>query len=72
MIHELVPSLASEFKVFFLDDGTMGGDTDDLTADLKSIEQQSRARGLILNMSKSELISHDQSVADAMISNFPA
>ena len=70
-IHELVSSLGSEFKVFYLDDGTMGGDLEDLTADLRKIEEHGRAVGLILNVFKSEVISHDRSVVEAMISNFP-
>ena len=69
-IHELVYSLVSEFKVFFLDDGTMGGDLDDLTADLKGINEEGQALGLILNVSKSELISNDQSKMNAMFSTF--
>ena len=40
MIHELVSSIASEFKLFYLDDGTMGGDLEDLTVKLKTIEEQ--------------------------------
>ena len=49
----------------------MGGDLEDLIADLKTIEEQGRVRGLILNVSKSVLISHDRPAADAMISNIP-
>ena len=59
-IHELVSSLVSEVKVFLLDDGTMGGDLDDLTANLKRINEEGKAFGLILNVSKSKLISSDQ------------
>ena len=36
-IHELVTSIGSEFKVFYLDDGNMGGDLEDLMADLKKL-----------------------------------
>ena len=69
-IHELLSILVSEFKVSFLDDGTMGGDLDDLTTDLKRINEEGQALGLILNVSKSELISHDQSKLGIMFSIF--
>ena len=58
-IHGLVSSIGSEFKVFYLDDGTMGGDLEDLSADLRNIEEHGRTIGLTLNVLKSELISHD-------------
>ena len=70
-IHSLVSILESEFKAFFLDDGTLGGTFGSLTADLKRIEEIGQSLGLSLNMSKSELICHNRSAADAMVSNFP-
>ena len=69
--HELVSSLRSEFKAFYLDDGTMGGDIEALTLDLTKIREQGQALGLSLNMSESELISHDQSAVEVMTSSFP-
>ena len=59
MIHELVSSIESEFKVFYLNDDTMGGDLEDLMADLRKSEEHGRAIGLTFNVHKSELISHD-------------
>ena len=38
-IYGLVSNLELEFKVFFLDDGTMGGNLAILSADLKRIEE---------------------------------
>ena len=69
--HELVSSLRSEFKAFYLDDGTMGGDIETLTLDLTKIREQGQALGLSLNMSKSELIARDQSAVEVMTSSFP-
>ena len=66
-IHSLVSNLESEFKIFFLDDDTLGGTFNSLFADLKKIEEI----GQSLNMSKSELICHNRSAADAMFSDFP-
>ena len=70
-IHDLVSSLTSEFSVFYLDDGTIGGNLDDITADLKRIEEQGQDLGLYLNVEKSELISHNQSTVDDVLSTFP-
>ena len=39
-IHNLVSSLSSEFRVFYLDDGTIGGSLEDIQADLRRIEVQ--------------------------------
>ena len=70
-IHDLVLSLNSQFKVFYLDDGTIGGKLEDISADLKRIEDQGRELGLYLNVNKSELISNDQSAVASMLSSFP-
>ena len=40
----------------------MGGNLDDITADLKTIEEQDQDLGLYLNVEKSELIVHNQSL----------
>ena len=39
-IHNLVSSLSSEFTVFYLDDGTIGGSFEDIELDLLKIENQ--------------------------------
>ena len=48
----------------------MGGDLNDLIADLKRINEEGQALGLILNVSKSKQISHDQSKLGTMFSTF--
>ena len=70
-IQELVSSLSSEFNVFYLDDGTIGGNLADLQADFQRIEDQGQALGLYLNVDKSELISYDESAVTAVLSAFP-
>ena len=45
-IHDLVLNLNSQFKVFYLDDGTIDGKFEDISADLKRIEDQGRELGL--------------------------
>ena len=49
-------SLKSEYKVFYLDDGTIGGTLEDISEDLKYIEEEGQNLGLHLNVAKSELI----------------
>lgn len=58
-IHQLLVSLKSEFKIFYLDDGTIGGPLEDVVADFKRIEQVSDDLGLAINHSKSEVICVD-------------
>ena len=57
-IHKLVSSLSSEFSVFYLDDGTLGGNFEDLQADLHRMGVEGEALGLHLNAAKSDLIAH--------------
>ena len=59
-IHPLIIKLKSEFRVFYLDDGTIGGPATDVLGDLHTIEQEASKLGLQLNLSKSELIGSDQ------------
>ena len=58
-IHDLVSSLKSEYKIFYLDDGTIGGTLKDISADLSFIEEAAGQLGLCLNVAKSELICND-------------
>ena len=44
-IHKIVFSLSSEFIVFYLYDGTLGGSFEDLQADLHRIEVEGQALG---------------------------
>ena len=46
-IHKIVSSLSSEFIVFYLDDGTLGGSFEDLQADLHRIEVEGQALEII-------------------------
>ena len=52
-IHDLISSLQSQFRVFYLDDRTLGGTLDEVSADLSLIETQAPLLGLILNQAKS-------------------
>ena len=52
--------MKSEFRVFYLDGGTIGGPATDVLGDLHTIEQEASKLGFQLNLSKSELIGSDQ------------
>ena len=70
-IHPMVQQLKSEFRVFYLDDGTVGGSMQDVLGDLDLVERMAPDLGLQLNRSKSELICDDQSVSEAMLLEAP-
>ena len=65
-INDLVSSLSSEFNVFYLDDGTIG-DLQDLENDLARIESVGKSLGLVLNINKSEVISHNKSAVSSLL-----
>ena len=70
-IQDLVSRLKSEYKVFYLDDGTIGGTLENISADLRCIEEEGQQLGLCLNVTKSELISNNRSDVEGMLSVFP-
>ena len=55
-LHPLLSQLQSELKIFYLDDGTVGGSTWTVLHDLHHLESGAAELGLHLNQSKSELI----------------
>ncbi|XP_045784576.1 uncharacterized protein LOC123880480 [Maniola jurtina] len=54
-IHNHISNLTSKFNIWYLDDGTIGGNVDDVLKDLNHIKQQFGKIGLELNFSKCEL-----------------
>ena len=70
-IHDLVASLSCEFRVFYMDDGTIGGTLEDVQADLHIIETEGAALGLTMNVSKSEIVSYNESAISPILSAFP-
>ena len=70
-IHDLVSSLSTEFNVFYFDDGTIGGNLNDLQSDLLRIDDEGQSLGLHLNVVKSEIISREQSAVGDVLSAFP-
>ncbi|KAG5894912.1 hypothetical protein JTB14_008873 [Gonioctena quinquepunctata] len=56
-IEELTKSLSSEFNCWYLDDGSIAGDSNTVLEDLDKVIIPSKQIGLELNFNKSELIS---------------
>ena len=70
-IHQLILSLKSDLRLFYLDDGTIGGSLDDVIADLKRIELAGVDLGLVLNHSKSEVICVDNNTKHSILEVSP-
>ena len=66
VIHPLILQLKAEFRVFYLDDGTLGGAEADVLYDFQLIDREARTLGLQLNQRKSELICDDSAGKDLL------
>lgn len=72
-INSIIHSLNSKLNVWYLDDGTLGGDSQTVLADLLNIKNKFTAIGLELNFNKCELYISDKvdsSSASQIIQNF--
>ena len=67
----LISELHSDFRVFYLDDGALGGSLDDIISDLLHIEEGAARLGLKLNCNKCELICDDVALINSMLSAVP-
>ena len=70
-IHKLTSQLGSEFCLFYLDDGTLGGDAEQALQDLRLVEQGAGELGLSLNHAKSEVISKDPAATGTLLAAAP-
>ena len=68
-IHRMCSRLESELSLFYLDDGTLGGNVDNLTHDLEVVEREGAEIGLRLNMEKSEIICANPNTTDSILSS---
>jgi hypothetical protein len=67
----LLDSLGSELTLGFLDDLTLGGEQNVVAEDVARIDEVGRGMGLVLNVSKCELIAHpDSVVTDPQLQSF--
>jgi hypothetical protein len=58
---KLARSMTSEFNLWYMDDGSIGGDVSSLLSDLETVRRVGPTIGLILNKDKCELITSDAS-----------
>ena len=70
-IHPMVLKLRSKLRVFYLDDGTIGNNLEDILSDLLLVEEETPDLGLQLNRSKSELLCKDSTTWDQMLKVAP-
>jgi hypothetical protein len=70
-IHTLVAQLRSEFRVFYLDDGSIGGSVEDVLHDFRVVEEVAADLGLSLNRKKTELICDEDTTCEAFLSEVP-
>lgn len=74
-INEMVRALKSELNIWFLDDGSLGGDPDSVIQDLATVIEWSAKMGLRLNYSKCELMvlgtDNKQEIIDAFCNMAP-
>ena len=70
-IHDLCSQLRSEFNVWYLDDGSVGGTLEDIRYDLEIVQRVGTELGLQLNRQKSEVISTNPATASPILSAIP-
>ena len=70
-IHDLCSQLRSEFNVWYLDDGSVGGTLEDISHDLELVQRVGSDLGLHLNRQKSEVICTNPASAVPILSAIP-
>ncbi|XP_063629995.1 uncharacterized protein LOC134801393 [Cydia splendana] len=61
-INPIIQNLSSDFNVWYLDDGTLGGKLETVLSDLSVLKSKFESIGLDLNCNKCELYIHDASL----------
>ena len=61
----------SEFAIFYLDDGTLGGNKEDVVHNIKNVEVEAEVLGLMLNRKKTELICKDPTYRGFVLGALP-
>ena len=70
-IHDLCFQLKSEFNVWYLDDGSVGGTREDISHDLEIVQCVGSDLGLHLNHEKSEVICTNPATTSPILSAIP-
>lgn len=71
-IQPIVVKLSSEFNVWYIDDGTIGGNQSDILHDIHIIKAEGEMIGLTLNETKCELITSNLDVVHAIRAVLPS
>lgn len=69
---KLALSMKSEFNIWYLDDGSIGGDVSSLLCDLDAVRRVGPTIGLELNEEKCEIITGDESVVTRLKAVLPS
>ena len=67
-VQPLVNKLQSELKIFYLDDGLVGGSVESVVRDIYTVKEEAQDLGLHLNLLKSELIAIDPQLSPVLLS----
>ena len=70
-IHHIMRQLHSDYKVAYLDDITIAGDSESSAADINTVEREACAVGLHLNRQKCEILSYNKHSAEQFRRNMP-
>jgi hypothetical protein len=62
---KLARSMTSELNLWYLDDGTIGGESRDLLQDLDTVRRVGATFGLLLNENKCEIVINDNGVVSS-------
>ena len=66
-VMSLVKRIKSPFNIWYMDDGTIGGDVETLMADFQMLTDEGRKLGLVINVAKCEIITdNDDLVAQTV------
>jgi hypothetical protein len=69
---KLAKLLKAELNIWYMDDGTLGGDVEVLLQDLETVRRVGRTIGLVLNEQKCELVTDDSDVIAQFRTTAPA
>ncbi len=61
-MHQLIQQLKSDLNLWYIDDGTLGGDVQNLLSDVELIQSHGPPIGLFLNSGKCEIITDDLAI----------
>ena len=70
-LHRHSQHLVSPLVVLYLDDVTLGGSHTEICQDLKIVRELEEELGLVLNCSKSEIITSDPIVSNTLLTHLP-